>query len=498
MTTHFQQQLPTNADQIILLPVAQQSNAEVDDAHWRQIADLSGLSVSQLQHCFTAKHQEVLPLPSPKADLILLGLGADLAFAKLLQAFQSLASKHQRVLRKSTVLHTSLVSEDQLADLCEAAVNGLWQGSYQIGQHKTANGDPVKVYGDDYDLTIVSDSQKTAELETATQRALVIAQAQTEIMGLVNAPANHKHPQHLANWALASAKRYGYSATVWDKRQITEAGMGGLLAVNQGSPEPPVFIVLEYKGEPVNGRLPKIGLVGKGVTFDTGGLSLKPSNNMHYMKSDMGGAAAVLGTMEAAARLQLPVHLIAAVPSTDNAVDAQAVKPSDVINSYSGKTIEIIDTDAEGRLILADGLSYIVRKHQPQVIIDLATLTGSSVRALGYQAAALFSKDDQLAHHLEQAGKQTGERVWRLPLWDEYGDDMKSDIADIKNLSGRPVAGAITAAKFLEFFTDEHPSWAHLDIAGVAFGDTPYAKGKAATGYGIRLLIHFLQSVIPA
>ena len=147
---------------------------------------------------------------------------------------------------------------------------------------------------------------------------------------------------------------------------------------------------------------------------------------------------------------------------------------------------------------MADGLSYMVREHQPQVIIDLATLTGSSVRTLGYQAAALFSKDDQLAHHLEQAGQQTGERVWRLPLWDEYGDDMKSDIADIKNFSGRPIAGAITAAKFLEFFTDEHPSWAHLDIAGTAFGDTPYAKGKAATGYGIRLLIQFINSILPS
>ncbi|MEO0723165.1 MAG: leucyl aminopeptidase [Bacteroidota bacterium] len=499
MTTHFQQQLPTNTNQIILLPVAQQANSEVENAHWEHIAQLSGLSTAKLQHCFTAKHKEVLVLPAPEADLILLGLGSDLAFGKLLQAFQHLASKHQRALRSNTVLYIELIAQEQLSPVCEAAVNGLWQGSYQIGQHKTANGDPATVYGEDFKLTIVSAEADLNALQAAADRAQIIAKAQTEIMGLVNAPANHKHPQQLADWAVASAKEYGYSAKIWNKDEITAAGMGGLLAVNQGSPEPPVLIVLEYKGEPdANGRLPKIGLVGKGVTFDTGGLSLKPSNNMHYMKSDMGGAAAVLGTMEATARLKLPVHLVAVVPSTDNSVDAQAVKPSDVIGTYSGKTIEIIDTDAEGRLILADGLSYIVREHQPQVVIDLATLTGSSVRTLGYQAAALFSKDDQLAHHLEQAGQQTGERVWRLPLWDEYGDDMKSDIADIKNFSGRPIAGAITAAKFLEFFTDEHPSWAHLDIAGTAFGDTPYAKGKAATGYGIRLLIQFINSILPS
>jgi leucyl aminopeptidase len=183
------------------------------------------------------------------------------------------------------------------------------------------------------------------------------------------------------------------------------------------------------------------------------------------------------------------------IPSTDNSVDAMAVKPSDVISSYSGKTIEIIDTDAEGRLVLADGLSYMVRQHHPQILIDLATLTGSSVRSLGYQAAALFSNDDQLAHHLEKAGAKTGERLWRFPLWDEYGDQMKSDVADIKNFSGLPIAGAISAAKFLEFFTDEHPSWAHLDIAGVAFGDVPYSGGKAATGYGVRLLTEFLSDL---
>ena len=500
MTTDFQHQLQSNTDQIIIIPVAQQAKDAIAEAHWNHLSQLSGLSKGQIKATFTAKHKEVFPLFSAHGMLILLGLGTDSSYGKLQDAFVALASKHGQLLRSQTQLDLRHIESPELEiGLCEAAVNGLWKGSYKIGKYKTANGEEPVVYQENFALSITTTREDFAALETVVQRGLIVAQAQCEIMALVNAPANHKHPQDLANWAQASAKKYGYSCTVWDKNRITEAGMGGLLAVNQGSPEPPVFIVLEYKGQAgADGHLPKIGLVGKGVTFDTGGLSLKPSNNMHYMKSDMGGAAAVLGTMEAAARLKLPVHLVAAVPSTDNAVDANAVKPSDVIGSYSGKTIEIIDTDAEGRLILADGLAYITKEHQPQVVLDLATLTGSSVRTFGYQAAALFSKDDQLVHHLEQAGNRCGERVWRLPLWDEYGEDMKSDVADIKNFSGRPVAGAITAAKFLEFFTNEHPSWAHLDIAGTAFGDTPYSKGKSATGYGIRLLIHFLESITPA
>lgn len=500
MNTLFQSHIPENTKHTIIIPLAQDTQGAVSGKTFAWLAKLSGMTSDQLLRCFRGNHGEVLPIGTEHGTLILLGLGTEVNFGKALKAFILLASKNHHLLSAKACLYLKHYADQpkEEALLCEAGVNGLWQGSYEIGTHKTANGDGRVVYAPNFKLTVISEREDTAELEELAGRGLVIAQAQTGIMGLVNAPANHKHPQNLADWATASAKRYGYSATIWNKDQITEAGMGGLLAVNQGSPEPPVFMVLEYKGEPdANGRLPKIGLVGKGVTFDTGGLSLKPSTNMHYMKSDMGGAAAVLGTMEAAARLKLPIHLIAAIPSTDNAVDANAVKPSDVIDTFSGKTIEIIDTDAEGRLILADGLSYIIRTHEPQVVIDLATLTGSSVRTLGYQAAALFSNDDQLAHHLEQAGQVCGERVWRLPLWKEYGDDMKSDVADIKNFSGRPIAGAITAAKFLEFFTDEHPSWAHLDIAGTAFGDTPYGKGKAATGYGVRLLIHFLESVLP-
>ena len=252
---------------------------------------------------------------------------------------------------------------------------------------------------------------------------------------------------------------------------------------------------MEYK--PATAKvLHKIGLVGKGVTFDTGGLSIKPSTNMHYMKSDMGGAAAVFGTLEMAAKLQLPMHVIGVVPATENSVDSLSTKPGDVIGSYQGKTIEVIDTDAEGRLILADGLTYTVRRFAPDVLIDLATLTGSCIRTLGTYAGGLFSNNDELVEKLNLAGEQTGERLWRLPLWDDYKKELKSDVADLKNFSGNPSAGAITAAKFLEEFIEKHPAWAHMDIAGVAVSDSEFSSQKSATGFGIRMLIDYMQGLI--
>jgi leucyl aminopeptidase len=251
---------------------------------------------------------------------------------------------------------------------------------------------------------------------------------------------------------------------------------------------------MEYK--PKGKSLRTIGLVGKGVTFDTGGLSIKPSTNMHYMKSDMGGAAAVLGTLEMAAKLELPLHVVGVIPTTENSVDSLSTKPGDVIGSYLGKTIEVIDTDAEGRLILADGLTYAVKHYQPDVLIDLATLTGSCIRTLGTYAGGLFSNNDELVGKLNDSADRTGERLWRLPLWDDYKKELKSDVADLKNFSGSPSAGAITAAKFLEEFIEKHPAWAHLDIAGVAVSDSEFASQKSATGFGIRLLIDYMLGLV--
>ena len=459
------------------------------------IAEEAKVPLSALQQEFKAELADIHTLYVGESRMHLLGMGERAGFPEMLRAFRTFAHKYTKQLHTQiglSLLHSA--DESSAAATTEAAVNGLLLGTYQIGRFKTKDFPelhPLRSAGAQLEL-FVPQAVKD-HCRTAAERGAALAMTQMRIMDLVNAPSNKKLPSVLAEWAEQSGKSHDYSVKVMDKAEIEAAGLHALLAVNRGSEAPPFFIIMEYKPREASATLPKVGLVGKGVTFDTGGLSIKPSTNMHYMKSDMGGAAAVLGTMEAAAKLQLPVHLIGIVPTTDNSVDAEAIKPSDVIDSYSGKTIEIIDTDAEGRLILADGLAYMTKHFQPDTLIDLATLTGSTVRTSGYHAAALFSNDDSLAEQLYQASGRTGERVWRLPIWEVYADELKSDVADIRNLGVRPMSGAITAAKFLEFFTAGHPHWAHLDIAGVAFGDSDYASQKSASGYGVRLLIDFLQ-----
>ena len=370
------------------------------------------------------------------------------------------------------------------AQLVQATFAGWTAGQYDLGIYKQADSAVHKnINGEIYTyLPAIMD-------ETVAKDGITIGIVQQEVMNLVNTPASHKSPAYIGAWASRSAAQYGYTATILDKQQLITLGMHALLAVNRGSEQPAQCIITHYKHPEAKH---KIALIGKGVIFDTGGISIKDSKNMHYMKSDMAGAAAALGTVEACARLKLKVEVIAIAPTTDNSIDGLAIKPGDVISSYLGKTIEVIDTDAEGRLILADALAYAVKEYKPDVMIDLATLTGSIVAALGPQAAGLFTKNDQLAASLAASGDQTGERVWRMPMYDEYHEDMQSDIADIKNLSEKGYAGSITAAKFLEFFTSEHTSWAHLDIAGMGFQPNGFGKGYCATGYGVRLLLRWL------
>lgn len=369
------------------------------------------------------------------------------------------------------------------------AVNGIVLGGYDLQLYKT-EPKAVSEFFKSGTLSILADED--SEVKLSAENALKTALVQMRMMDLMNAPSNYKKPATLADWARESGAENGYSVKVLEKKQLEEQGMHALLAVNKGSDEPPVMIVSEYKPEHYTKT---VALVGKGVTFDTGGISIKPSANMHLMKSDMGGAAAVLGTVELAAQLKLPIRIIGVIPSTENSVDGLAMKPGDVIGSYAGKTIEVIDTDAEGRLILADGLHYAVKQYQPDVLIDLATLTGSIIQTLGYEAAGLFTPNDSLAVALTEVADETGERLWRLPVWDEYKEEISSDIADVKNYHGKPLAGAIVAAKFLEVFTDGHQAWAHLDIAGTAFGDTEFAPGRAGTAYGVRLLIAYLTKL---
>ncbi|THH37722.1 leucyl aminopeptidase family protein [Neolewinella litorea] len=367
------------------------------------------------------------------------------------------------------------------ADLAAAFLGGLRMGSYSAGARKEGHKAHPLSAGD-FSLTPPS---------AAAERELILASVQNRVRALVDAPANKKRAQDLAAWAVDSGKSHGYEVKVLDKKACLDEGLHGLLAVNRGSEDPAVLIVSEYRGAPDQEDVTAI--IGKGITFDTGGVSIKGSQNLHLMKSDMGGAAATFGAVEAAARLKLPVNVVGIVPATDNSVDALSIKPSDVIESHAGKTIEIIDTDAEGRLVMADGLSYAVKHYAPTTLIDVATLTGSAVRTFGYVCAATLSKNEELVEQFRRAGDASGERVWPLPPWDDFAKGLESDVADVKNFSGTPLHGATDAFKFLENFTHGHERYIHFDIAGVALTQGPFAKDRQATGFGVRLFVEWLR-----
>ncbi len=482
-----------NSTQATIIPISQENK----EACLKEIAQVTGLELEVLQNDFQAKPKEALQLYLPNQEklqkLYLLGLGKEPTFKTVFTAFRSFTHRHKHKLPKR--LGVSFQYQNEGTDssmIIEAALNGIKLGTYDIGLYRTDEKKDIPLTAEDASLTVYTQNENTNSI---AERVEAIADTQMEIMDLVNGTSSRITAEYLADWAVESGRKYGYEVTVFDKAKIEEIGLHALLAVNRGSERPPRFIIMEYRPKNATGELKKVGLVGKGITFDTGGLSIKNSQSMPYMKSDMGGASAVLGAMEVVAKLQLPIHLIGIVPTTDNCVDANSVHPGDVIHSYSGKTIEVIDTDAEGRLVLADGLAYMQKHFAPEVMIDLATLTGSSVRALGFETAAMFTHNDELANKLSKAGEKIGERVWRMPLWDEYRKMIKSDVADIKNFSEKSVAGAITAAKFLETFTDEHTAWAHLDIAGMIIRYSEFSSQRSATAYGVRLLLEFLEKV---
>ena len=327
-----------------------------------------------------------------------------------------------------------------------------------------------------------------ARAGVAHQRAVERAQALVQGIELTkewaNRPANHATPNHLAQAARALARHRGVRCKVLGLRDVQRLGMGAFLAVARGAAEPLRFIVLEYKSAKATGS--PVVLVGKGITFDTGGISIKPAAEMDEMKFDMSGAASVLGVFEALGRLQPDLHVVGLIPATENMPDGLAVKPGDVVTSMSGQTIEILNTDAEGRLVLCDALSYAAR-YKPSAVIDIATLTGACVIALGAVRTGLFSPHDALAQALLQAGEVSQDLCWRMPLDDEYAEGLKSRFADVANVGGR-AAGSVTAAKFLQRFTHDF-AWAHLDIAGTAWRG---GAAKGATGRPVALLLQYL------
>ena len=437
---------------------------------------------SLLEHFIGAAKEQLLSVGDSK--IYFLGLGKKRESAVVSKIIRSFFYNTKSKLKGQISI---LLDHDNLAEFATEISNGIYLAQYNLGLLKTNQKQERDWFSEDSALNFVSKDALMEEIEKGKK----LAETQMKIMRLVDFPANYKTPQMLATEVVKMGAEAGFSVKVYDEKQCLELGLHALLAVGKGSVENPArFVIMEYSHPEAT---KKVGLIGKGVTFDTGGVSLKPGDNMNYMKSDMGGAAAVIGTIDMAAKLGLKVNIVGAIALTENCIDSLAIKPGDVINSYLGKTIEVINTDAEGRLVLADALAYVKKVHNPEVMIDLATLTGNCIQALGYAAAALLSNNDVLADSLINSGQKTGEKVWRMPLWDDYKDMMKSDVADIKNLSSTPIAGAITAAKFLEEFIDGHANWAHLDIAGVAFGDSEFGSMKSSTGYGVKLLLDWLE-----
>ncbi len=377
------------------------------------------------------------------------------------------------------------IEPDQAA---QAMVEGALLGLYQFNVYRTERNGAVKEIKS---ITFVVDRQASRlQIEPSVRWGQAIAEATIFVRDLCNHPANVVTPTYIAKEAKTIGHNPRVRCTVLDRLQMERIGMGAMLGVARGSHEPPKFVVLEYRGGPRNKR--PIALVGKTVTFDSGGISIKPADNMDQMKADMTGGAAVLAAVRTAVRMRLPLNIVGIIPATENMPGGSATKPGDVLTSLSGKTIEVINTDAEGRLILADGLTYATR-YNPVVLVDIATLTGACVVALGNVAIGVLGNNEALIEELKQAGEESGERAWQLPLWDDYYDLIKSDVADVKNTGGRP-GGTITAAAFLSKFIGK-AVWAHLDIASTDWSDREKAYiPKGATGVGARLLIQFLRN----
>jgi leucyl aminopeptidase len=446
---------------------------------------------------FTGKHAQVSVIYTrgalPVRRVLLLGLGKkkELDLERLRKAF----SKAARTARELGLAEFAICRLDEpdgarsLEDLTEAAVEGALLGLYRFTKYKTPDEDSgrdIKGF-----IILAANEGEARRMKSAADRAAIISKAVYFARDLVSTPSNEMTPSDMARRAKEAVVSRKVRLSVFDNRKMEKLGMSALLSVARGSKEPARFIILEYGGGR-SAEKPYV-IVGKGITFDSGGISLKPPDKMEEMKADMSGGAAVLAVIKAAAELGLPLNLVGLIPATENLPGGRAYKPGDVLRSMSGKTIEVISTDAEGRLILADALTYAAR-FKPKAIIDVATLTGACIIALGDDVIGMMGTDDALKHGLQRAASETGEKLWELPIWDDYAELIKSDVADMKNTGGR-AGGAITAAVFLSKFVGDTP-WVHLDIAGPAWlGKEKAYIPRGASAVGVRLLVRFLRDL---
>lgn len=474
-----------NKNEIIAIFISEEN---IKNITVKKITGFEFISGFDLNH-FTAKSSEIYYLkPENRPGVLLCGIGSmKNVNDEILRNSSSAAVKFcmsKKIRRLSFILPE--IDKKSKADILRLVSEGAMLTNYTFNKYKSDKDQEVPLEGIDFYIT-----GEKGNFSDIIKEIEIIAENTMLCRDLVNDTTDSVNPVTFAEIAKNIAVKTGMKCTVLEKKDIEKKKMGLLLAVNRGSIIPPRIVVLEYDGDP--GRKKVFGLVGKGITFDSGGMDLKPPASMETMRCDMAGASTVLFAMKSLAELKVKKNVVAVIPLTENMLSSNAYRPGDVFTGYSGKSVEIGNTDAEGRLILADSLAFMERELKPDVIVDLATLTGSCVVTFGETVAGYLSTNEDLAVALEASSKITGEKIWRLPLFDDYDDRLKSDIADLNNVSSEKNAGAIVGAVFLRNFV-EKTTWAHIDIAGTAW----YSKArgyrpKCATGFGLRLIVDLIQ-----
>lgn len=443
---------------------------------------------------FSSKFGEVLIIPKSALSknlrfnkVMIVGAGKkDKYNEESIRKLGSVISRNAEKYNYSSVVISDTWFSKNLNNVLEfrALVEGILLGSYKFDKFISKKED-----GEKLSKVIISRPKTRLDFDKEVDRVKIISEGVFLARDLQNLPSNIATPGYIANVAKEECEKVGVKVKIIEKDEAEKMGMNLFLAVARGSNEEPKFVVMEYEG---GGGNSWFAILGKGITFDTGGISLKPSEKMEEMKFDMSGAASVIATMVTVAKLGLKINVVGVTPLTENMPSGKATKPGDIVKGMGGIYVEIINTDAEGRLILADALEY-VKRYNPKFVIDIATLTGACIVALGHEAAGLMGNDEKLKKIIKKSSERTFERVWELPLWDEYDEYIKSNFADIKNV-GNKYGGAITAAAFLKKFVNY--SWAHLDIAGTAYSDKEkYYIPKGGTGFGVRLLVDVLENL---
>lgn len=475
---------PSDADAVIVPVFAESTKAIPNDAE-------ELLSKLKAKEKFKGEYGELFSTMNVSQDIIFAGLGKEeeLDGGKIRIALTKALKKAREL--KAQNIFVGFINTEKLPyeDVVKAIIEGLRFGDYRFDKYKTDKKEKEIL---DICLGGVP-SDRLDEAEEYMREANNIAHATILARNLVNEPANVLYPETLAEEAVEYGKQFGFEVEVFDELQIDELKMDAFLSVAEGSNKAPRLIVMRYFGNTAN-KSEILGLVGKGLTYDSGGYSLKPTDGMVTMKCDMGGAAAVIGAISSIAYQKLKVNVVAVVAACENMISGAAFKPGDIIGSMAGKTIEVLNTDAEGRLTLADAVYYIAEKEKATRVIDVATLTGAALIALGVTTTAVVANDEDFYKELEAASKESGEKVWQLPAFEDYKKMLKSDIADLKNVAGR-FAGTITAGLFIGEFVQGKP-WLHLDIAGTAWTDSDkdyYSKG--GTGAGVRTLYYLAKNI---